>query len=89
MQVQVHLIERLLDVLDPHGPAFDQALAMALQGAQPANGVFGAKRCPEQSVTVQLLQPLAILHVALTSRHMLDLSRIDQEDFKTCFFELL
>jgi GTP cyclohydrolase II len=44
MQVQVHLIESFLDVLNPHRCAFDQALAMALQAAQPANGVLGTKR---------------------------------------------
>jgi hypothetical protein len=37
----------IIDVAcDPNG------LAMSLQGAQPANGVFGTKRCPDQSVTV-------------------------------------
>jgi hypothetical protein len=30
MQGQVHLRERLLEVLDPHRRAFDQALAVAL-----------------------------------------------------------
>jgi hypothetical protein len=38
---------------------------------------------------VQLLQPLTILDVAFTSRHMLGLPRIDQQDFKTSLFELL
>ena len=28
MQVKVHLTERLLDVLDPHGPAFDQVFGI-------------------------------------------------------------
>ena len=38
---------------------------------------------------MQLLQPLAILDIALTSRHMLGLPRIDQQYFETSLFELL
>ena len=38
---------------------------------------------------MQLLQPLAILDIAFTSRHMLGLPRIDQQDFKASLFELL
>jgi hypothetical protein len=38
---------------------------------------------------VELLQPLAILHVAFAARHMLDLARIDQQHLKARCFELL
>jgi hypothetical protein len=38
---------------------------------------------------VELLQPLAILHVAFAARNMLGLPRVDQHHLKARFFELL
>jgi hypothetical protein len=58
---------------------------MSLQSAVRGKWSLRDETPLEQSV----LQPLAILDAAFASRHMLGLTGINQQDFKTSLFELL
>ena len=62
---------------------------MAMETSQPANDVLGPERGIQQPEAVQLTQPLAILHISLASRHMTDMTGIDQIDFDAGCFQLL
>ncbi len=42
------------------------------------DGLSGTKRATEQSIGHELLQPLAVQHVGLAPRYVLDVARIDQ-----------
>jgi hypothetical protein len=55
------------------------ASALAPQRAQGADLVVRAKRPAEQAIGHQLLQPLAVQHVGLATRDVLDVSGIDQQ----------
>ena len=49
------------------------------QLAQHAHRVAGAERTPQQAVAHELLQPLAVQHVGLAARDVLDVARVDQQ----------
>ena len=50
---------------------------------------IGTERGPQQAQAVQLLNPLAIEHVALAARHMLEMPTVDQIDFQAARFQQL
>ena len=83
MQLHIHLLKRLLHVLTLDAARAHQLIAVAQIRAQDAHRIDRAKRGVEQSVTVQTLQPLAVQHIALSPRHILDLPGIDQPHLKT------
>ena len=65
-------------MLDMRGGIAHQIHPLAHIGAQRAHLLLGAKGPLQQSVAVQLLQPLAVEHVALSARHVLDMPCVDQ-----------
>jgi len=81
-QLEIHLLQRLLHVLNLTGAALDQVVAMARQGAQGADVFGGTKGCLKQAVGVQLLNPLAVQDIRLATRHLLEVPRVDQVDTK-------
>lgn len=89
MQQNVHLLQRLLHVLDLFGSRVDQIAAMAHIAADLADAILRAERPVEQTKRVQLLDPLAILQVRLAARHMTDPARIDQQHLQSRRFDLL
>ena len=86
-QLQIHLQQRLLHVQDVRGAMLDQGGAVTEQTAQGAHLGIGSKRAAQQAQTVQLLNPLAIEHVALATGHMLEMPTIDQKHFEAARFE--
>jgi hypothetical protein len=60
MQLEIHLVQRLLHVLHVVARQFDQAVPVPQQRAHRAHLRGWAKRCPQQPDGVQVLQPLAI-----------------------------
>jgi hypothetical protein len=83
VQLHIHLLERLLHVLTLNAARAHQLIAVAQIRAQHAHRIDRAKRGVEQTVTVQTLQPLAVQHITLSPRHILDLSGVDQPHRKT------
>ncbi len=82
VQLHVHLIERLLDAQEVVAAGAHEALAVAHQGTHRADCGGRPEGCVEQSHAVQVLQPLAVLHVTLAPWHVLDMARVDQADLE-------
>jgi len=89
MNLKVHLIECLLHVLKMNRGHLDQAIAMAPQRAEGTDLLIGTERTSEESHRVQVLQPLTIGHVALSTRHVFHVSGIDQASFDAAFLQNL
>jgi hypothetical protein len=87
--MEVHLIERFLHALQMFAARADQALAVAHEAAHRAHCGRRAKRGVQQAHRVQVLQPLAVLHVGLAGRHVFDVAGVDQTDFQPARFENL
>jgi hypothetical protein len=67
VELDVHLGQRLLHALDVRGAVADQGVALAQVAAQHAGLIIGAEGAREQAEGVELLEPLAVLHVALAA----------------------
>src|SRR6266568_8211109 len=64
-----------------------QVIALPPIGPHRADFLRGSKRVPQQTIGVQLHQPLTLLHIALAPRQILRLLGIHQIHFETSFFE--
>ena len=66
-----------------HAPAraAQERLAMAQDGAHGADLIGGTKAAAQQADGVEVLQPLAVLHVGLAPGQILAMPRVDQADF--------
>src|SRR5437762_11963911 len=62
---------------------------MAPQRAEGTDLLIGTERTSEESHRVQVLQPLTIGHVALSTRHVFHVSGIDQASFDAAFLQNL
>ena len=72
LELDVHLGQRLLHVLDMVGSVLHQHGPMPQVAAQTPDVRVWPEGSRQQSVGVQLLQPLAVQHVGLAPRHVLD-----------------
>jgi hypothetical protein len=88
-ELDVHLRECLLHVLHMAALASKQHAALAPQRAQHADGVGGSKCAAEQAIGHELLQPLAVQHVGLAARDVLDVAGVDQHDGEAARFQKL
>ena len=80
VQLQVHLGQRLLYMLDMRGRVLEQALALAHVGAQFGDLAFRSKAGAQQPVRMQPLQPLRVADIGLTPRYVLGFACIDKTD---------
>ena len=67
MQLDVHQLQGLLHVLNMHRTEFDMIITQAHVGAQLPNRRLGHKTRAQQTMSVQLLQPLAGQDITLTA----------------------
>src|SRR5712691_8205192 len=74
-QLEIHLLERLLHVLDVVRGVADEHPALPQIAAQYADLVGGPKGGGQQPEGMQLLDPLAVQHVRLAAGHVLELPR--------------
>ena len=79
MQLNVHLGQRLLHQLDLSTGLLYQVLPMPQITPQHAHLGSRPERTRQQSVAVQLLQPLAVANIGLASGNVLDVPGIDQQ----------
>jgi hypothetical protein len=86
-QLEVHLHQRLLHPMDVGRGALHQALPMAHIRPQRDNGLGGTKTPAEQPDAVELAQPLAVGHIALSPRDVLDVPWVHQQDVDTTDLE--
>src|SRR5450756_425125 len=89
VKLHVHLHESLLHMLYMGGRVFDHPFSMTQICPQLSDGGAGAKASAKKSVLVKLLQPLSIVDVGLSSRHVLYVPSVHQKDLKASSFENL
>src|SRR5574341_83526 len=82
MDLDVHLIQGLLHPLDAPGALPHEVRQLALEGAEPGDGLAGAEGAPEQPAAVQQLEPLTVADVALPPRDLVELAGVDEEDLE-------
>ncbi len=79
LQLQIHLRQRFLHVLDVGRRVVQQPLPLAQVGPQGRDIRRGMEAGPQQSVGMQLLEPLGVVDVGLPAGHVLDIPRVDHE----------
>ena len=80
MELEIHLHQRLLHVLDVRRRVIQQAArAGADRRATPRSRPCGRKLRAQQTVLMKTLQPLCIADVGLAARHVLGVPGIDQQ----------
>ena len=89
MELNVHLGQRLLHMLDVRGRVLKKALALTHVGSQLRNLSFGSKAGPQQSKRMEPLQPLGIADIGLAPRHVLGVTRVDKKHGEPPFIEKL
>jgi hypothetical protein len=88
VQMKIHLIQRLLHVLNVCDGPLDQIVAMAEETAELADGLRRSKRRRQQPIRVQLLQPSTSKAIRFrASRDIFDVASIDESNFKAAGFE--
>ena len=79
-ELDVHLRQRLLHVLDVARLIGYEHLPLPCHAAQGAEVALRAERARQQAEAHQLLQPLAVLHVRLAPGDVLHMPGVDQVD---------
>src|SRR6266852_2211255 len=82
VELHVHLHERLLHVLHVRGRVLDDPLAVTQVCAESHHLVARAETSAQQAVLMELLQPLRIVHVGLSSGHVLHVARVHEKHLK-------
>lgn len=77
-ELDVSALQRLLDPICHLRPPVDQVGAVASQFAQLPLATVGYETAPEQPVTKQVGNPLAVLNIGFAARHSLDVLGVCQ-----------
>ena len=80
VNLQVHLIERFLDVHNVLGGHLDQTAAVTPERADTADCTRRSETGSQKTDGVKILQPLTIGDICLTPRNVLHVRRVDQVD---------
>src|SRR4029450_9987763 len=83
MQLKVHLGEGFLHEQHLARGALELVVAVAQDTANRTNGLRRPERSSQQSHSMEVLQPLAILDVSFATRHPFDMAGVDQANFQT------
>jgi len=89
MYLDVHLVERLLHPLDATTAFVDEVGHLPLQGTEPADRLRGSERPSEQTTAMKELDPLAVAEVGLSSRDVVKLPGVDENDLQAARLEEL
>ncbi len=89
MDLEIHLIERLVNVLDMPAALAHERVAMAPERAHAAHLGRRTESRAQQTNGVEVLQPLAIHHVGLAAGHVLHVAGVDQADLDLYLFKHL
>ncbi len=87
MDLHVHLVERLLHPLDATTAFGDEVGHLPLQCSETADRLGGAERPSEQTTAMKELDPLAVAEVGLSSRDVVKLPGVDENDFQAARLE--
>jgi hypothetical protein len=89
MNVQVHLIQRLLHMLQVNGRNLDQTVPVPPERTNRTDLVIRPKRSPKETNGVEVLQPLTILHICFPPGYIPDVLSVDQHDLDAPFLKNL
>lgn len=87
MQLDIHLPQGLLHMLDMGGGIGEQTLPMSKIGAKRSHLTGRPETAAQQVVLMQLLEPLGIIDVGLSSWYLLDVTGIDEQHLQPSGFE--
>jgi hypothetical protein len=87
VELEVHLLEGLVNVLDVLGAAAQEHGALTEEASQQGDVGGRAEGAIEQAEGVELLDPLTVEHVSLAARDVLHATGIDEADLEEAFFE--
>src|SRR6266478_9658968 len=80
MHLYVHVIQRLLHPLDTPRALGHEIGQLAVERAQPGDGLARAERAPQQPAAMEQLEPLAVADVGLPPRDVVQLAGVDEPD---------
>jgi hypothetical protein len=86
-KMQIHLIQRLLHVVDVGRGHLHPTLAMPRQRSYGADFLLRSIRRPQESNGVQELQPLTVGYVGAPARNVLYMGCIDQAYLEAALFQ--
>ena len=89
MQLEIHESERLLHGLDRGCGVIGMPFPCAQVGTQFSNIATGPKARPQQTTSMQPLQPLCVIDAALSARDGARFAGVGQDDFETLRLEYL
>ena len=89
MNLQIHLGERFVHVLDMLRGHLHQLLAMAHDGTHRTDLIFGPEGGAQQSHRMKELNPLTLVPVGAAARHVFHVPRIDEAGPETSLLEHL
>ena len=79
MQLQVHLHQRLLHVLDMGRCIFDQTFPLSQIGAEGGDLCLWAETAPQETIGMQLPQPSGIADISLPPRHVFGVAGVHDD----------
>ena len=83
LELHVHLRERLVQVAHATAGPAHQRITMPQQRTHGADLSGRPEAATQQAHTVEVLQPLAVLHIGLATRQIFAMARVDQTDFQS------
>ena len=78
MNLEVHLVQRLLHVQHMLGRHLDQTAAVSPERANSANEARRTEAGTQQTHRMEVLKPLAVRHVGLSAGNILYVLRVDE-----------
>jgi hypothetical protein len=87
VELEVHLLEGLVDMLDVLSAGAQEHGTLAEEASKDNDLVGRAEGAIEQAEGVELLDPLAVEDVSLAARDVLHAAGIDEADLEVAFFE--
>ena len=76
-----------MHVLHVRGSVLDEHFSLSNIAAQCDHGVRWTERRRQHAEKMKFLKPLAVDHIRLATRHVLDVARVDQNDLEATTFE--
>lgn len=79
MDLDVHLVEGLLHPLHAARALRHEVAHLPLQGTEPRDRLARSERPTKEAVAVKQLEPLAVAHVGLAPRNVVQLAGVDED----------
>lgn len=87
VNLQVHLVQGLLHVLEMKSGHLNEVVTMAPQRTHSADLIVRTEGAAQESDGMKVLYPLAILNISFSTRHVLDVMGINQAHVELAFLQ--